>query len=191
MKSGVGQHYLERGRKEDGGQDRKFMHSESVASNCCPGCCWLCSASGRAETASRADLKENWLLQSSCKVSEPGEVLSTPQFAPVHWYKATVPSTVLAAQVADGEFHDIYMPTTCASCLAWRQVSRSGNPYACSWWYRTEFQLPQNLKGRQVWLHFDGINTRANVWLNGKKLADAKEMAGAYRLFELDATASH
>jgi len=143
-----------------------------------------CSTAGRAETANRADLKDNWLLQSSCKVNELGKVLSTPQFTPVEWYKATVPSTVLAAQVADGEFHDIYY----ADNLRKLQAPGS-NPYACSWWYRTEFQLPQNLKSRQVWLHFDGINTRANVWLNGKKLADAKQMAGAYRLFELDATA--
>jgi hypothetical protein len=27
---------------------------------------------------------------------------------PVQWYKATVPSTVLAAQVANGEFDDIF-----------------------------------------------------------------------------------
>jgi exo-1,4-beta-D-glucosaminidase len=156
-----------------------------------------CLAGGQAETSGRADLKENWLLQSSCKVSEPGEILSTLQFTPVLWYKATVPSTVLAAQVADGEFHDIYYSDNLRKLpgMGYRigQVYSdlpvpNSSPYACSWWYRTEFELPQDLKGRQVWLHFDGVNTRANVWLNGKKLADAKEMAGAYRLYELDTT---
>lgn len=159
--------------------------------------CVAGSAGGRAETSGRADLKENWLLQSSCKVNESGEVVSTPQFTPVQWYKATVPSTVLAAQVADGEFRDIYYSDNLRKLpgMGYRigQVYSdlpvpSSSPYACSWWYRTEFELPQDLKGRQVWLHFDGVNTRANVWLNGKKLADAKEMAGAYRLYELDAT---
>jgi exo-1,4-beta-D-glucosaminidase len=38
-----------------------------------------------------------------------------------------------------------------------------------------------------VWLHFNGINYKANVWLNGRKLADANDVAGAYRIFELDA----
>lgn len=156
------------------------------------------SAAGRAEDVNRADLKQNWLIQSSCKVSESGEVLSTRQFTPADWHKATVPSTVLAAQVADGEYHDIYYSDNLRKLpgMDYRvgQVFTdvpvpSGSPYACSWWYRTEFQLPQDLKGRQVWLHFDGVNTRANVWLNGKKLADSKEMAGAYRLYELDATA--
>ena len=155
-------------------------------------------AATQAQTVNRADLRENWLVQSSCKVSEPGEVLSTSQFTPVQWYKATVPSTVLAAQVADGEYRDIYYSDNLRKLpgMGYRvgQVFTdvdvpNDSPYKCSWWYRTEFQLPQDLKGRQVWLHFDGVNTRANVWLNGKKLADAKEMAGAYRLYELDSTA--
>jgi len=67
---------------------------------------WLTPCYG--ETRNRVDLRENWYLQSSCKVNVPAEVLSTTRFSPDHWYKATVPSTVLAAQVADGEFKDVY-----------------------------------------------------------------------------------
>jgi hypothetical protein len=65
--------------------------------------------SSRAQTRSRVDLRENWLLQSSCKLSTPAELLSTTQFSPDRWYKTSVPSTVLAAQVASGEFNDIYV----------------------------------------------------------------------------------
>jgi len=32
------------------------------------------------------------------------------------------------------------------------------------------------------WLDFLGINYRANVWLNGKKIADAKDVAERLRL---------
>jgi len=32
------------------------------------------------------------------------------------------------------------------------------------------------------WLDFLGINYRANVWLNGKKIADAKDVAGTFGL---------
>ena len=35
----------------------------------------------------------------------------------------------------------------------------------------------------------DGINYRANVWLDGKKVADASEAYGAFRRFEFDVTA--
>jgi exo-1,4-beta-D-glucosaminidase len=143
------------------------------------------------------DLRENWLLQSSCKVGASAEVLSTSQYSPDHWYKTTVPSTVVAAQVANGEFHDIYSEKELRKLpgmdypigqMYSNLEMPSTSPYACSWWYRTEFKLPQDFKGRKVWLHFNGINYRANVWLNGKKLADAKDVAGAYRIFELDST---
>jgi len=139
------------------------------------------------ETRNRVDLRENWTLQSSCKVNAPAEVLSTTRFSPDNWYKATVPSTVLAAQVADGEFKDIYFADNLRK-LPGMGGQPGENPYACSWWFRTEFQLPQEFKGRRVWLRFNGINSRANVWLNGKKLADAHDVAGAYRIFELEAT---
>ena len=143
-----------------------------------------------AETRNRVDLRENWYLQSSCKVKVLAEVLSTTQFSPDQWYAATVPSTVLAAQVADGEFKDIYYADNLRRLPGMGDSGgRPGeNPYVCSWWYRTEFQLPPDFTGRRAWLRFNGINSKANVWLNGKKLADARDIAGAYRIFELEAT---
>ena len=58
------------------------------------------------------------------------------------------------------------------------------SPYRCSYWFRTEFTTPPALAGKTAWLHFLGINYRANVWLNGKKIADRTEVAGAYRSYE-------
>jgi len=156
---------------------------------------WL--TPGQAESRNRFDLRENWFVQSSCKLNTPAEILSSSQFSPDHWYKTTVPSTVLAAQVANGEFKDIYFADNIRKLpgmdypfgeLFSNLEMASGSPYACSWWYRTEFQLPQDFKGRKLWLHFNGINYKANVWLNGRKLADAKDVAGAYRIYEFDAS---
>lgn len=145
----------------------------------------------------RMELRENWFVQSSCKVDRSAEVLSTSQFSPEHWYRTTVPSTVLAAQVANGEFKDIYFAENLrklpgmdyrAKEMPSGRNNTSENPYLCSWWYRTEFRIPQEFRSHRVWLHFNGINYRANVWLNGRKLADAKDVAGAYRIYEFDAT---
>jgi len=152
---------------------------------------------GHAQSSNRFDLRENWYVQSSCKLNTPAEVLSTSQFSPDHWYKTTVPSTVLAAQVANGEFKDIYYADNVRKLpgmdypfgeLFSNMDMASGSPYACSWWYRTEFQVPQDFRGRKLWLHFNGINYKANVWLNGRKLADVKDVAGAYRIYEFEAT---
>jgi exo-1,4-beta-D-glucosaminidase len=150
-----------------------------------------------ADTSGRLELHQGWALQSSCKATHGGELLSTVTFKPRGWYTASIPSTVLAAQLAAGEFEDPYfgdnlrkIPGTSypiGGSFAELPMPKD-SPYACSWWYRTEFRLPEGYQGRTVWLHFDGINNRANIWLNGRKLADAKNVAGAYRIYEFNAT---
>jgi exo-1,4-beta-D-glucosaminidase len=144
----------------------------------------------RADEQTRLDLRENWALQSSQKVTASPAVIASTAFAPDHWYQTRVPSTVLAAQVASGEFKDIFYADNLRR-LPGMSASSDGaraNPYNSSWWYRTEFRLPHDFKGRNVWLHFDGINTKANVWINGRPLADSTQIAGAFRIFELDVT---
>jgi exo-1,4-beta-D-glucosaminidase len=53
------------------------------------------------------------------------------------------------------------------------------SPYRCSWWYRTEFASPDT-PGRTTWLHFDGINYRANIWLNGKQIAGSDRLPAPF-----------
>ena len=153
-------------------------------------------ASADATAAKVLLLRDGWALQSSSKVSESAEVLSSKAFQPRGWYETKIPSTVLAAQVAAGEFPDPYfgmnlrkIPGTTYPIghLFSNLPMQKDSPYARPWWYRTEFQLPVHFSGRNIWLHFQGINYRANIWLNGHKLADAKDVAGAYRIHEFNA----
>ena len=52
---------------------------------------------------------DGWMLQSSEVAQSAGEALSMPS-ADVHgWYKVTLPSTVLAALVANGEYPDLFV----------------------------------------------------------------------------------
>jgi len=44
------------------------------------------------------------------------------------------------------------------------------------------------MRGRRITLHFDGINYRANIWLNGRRLADSSAVVGTYRRFDFDIT---
>jgi exo-1,4-beta-D-glucosaminidase len=145
------------------------------------------------------ELQRGWRVQSAAKIKAEGPVISLPGFHTDGWYDATVPSTVLAVQVANGEFPDpdfgmnlrqfpgMTYPIGLNTFNNYPMSQDS--PYAVPWWYRTEFQLPPAYKGKSVWLHLQGINNRANLWLNGHKLADAKEIAGAYRVYEFNVTA--
>jgi exo-1,4-beta-D-glucosaminidase len=65
----------------------------------------------------------------------------------------------------------------------------ASSPYACGWWYRTEFRLEkEHGRGSHTWLRFAGINYSGEIWVNGHLIADRKRVAGAYRRYEFDVT---
>jgi exo-1,4-beta-D-glucosaminidase len=146
---------------------------------------------------SRVFLHADWKLQSSCDAKASGEKISAAGFSAEGWHSTSVPSTVLAALVADKTYPDPYFGMNLRSIPGTTYgigknfsnlAMPKDSPFYCSWWYRTEFQSPPNIENRHAYLHFGGINYRANVWLNGKKVADEKEIAGAYRTYEFDVT---
>src|ERR1035438_6049860 len=57
--------------------------------------------------------------------------------------------------------------------------------FQADFWYRNEFSLPPSFSGRQVWLNFDGINWKAEVFLNGERLG---RIEGAFMRGRFDAT---
>ncbi len=59
------------------------------------------------------------------------------------------------------------------------------NYYRGIGWYRRHYTPPTNLAGRKLWLQFDGVNTVADVWVNGSYLGQHK---GGYARFRFDAT---
>ena len=46
------------------------------------------------------------------------------------------------------------------------------NPWRDPYWYRTEFTLPAVPVGQHLRLNFNCINYRADVWLNGVRIAE-------------------
>jgi exo-1,4-beta-D-glucosaminidase len=172
---------------------RSYLVLAMALGSGCLGHLWAEDAAGRGTI----DLKAGWAIQSSANVQEKGEVISTAKYQPQDWYPATVPATVLTALVADKVYADPNFGTNLRDIPGTRYrvgdnfsniMMPPESPFRCSWWYRREFPDPGKLPGRRVWLQFDGINFRANVWLNGSRIADATEVAGAYRMYEFDIT---
>ncbi len=127
------------------------------------------------------NLGDLWYLQSSEKARGTGEQISAPGFKIESWYPAVVPSTVLGTLVENSVYRDIFFGKNMDTVPT--------APFEVSWWYRREFIAPVTPGLNRKTLEFDGINYRANVWLNGKKIADAATLYGAYRRFALDITA--
>ncbi len=156
------------------------------------------SASGaKAQAETRLALREGWTLQTSAKVEAKGEVISTPQFSPKGWYDVTVPTTVVAALVKNKTLPDPFAGMNLRSFPGVNYpiggnfsniAMATDSPYAVSWWYRKVFNIPASYKGRTVWLKFNGINYRANIFLNGKLIANSDDVAGAWRTYEFNIT---
>jgi exo-1,4-beta-D-glucosaminidase len=142
-------------------------------------------------------LHDGWGLHSGCNFFDNGDRISSASYKEQGWRTITVPSTVLAAQVASGEFKAPYYARNL------RHIPGTGypigkvfsnlpmpqnSPYRCAWWYRRSFHVASMPTGGHLWLHFAGINYRANIWLNGKLVANDTQIAGAYRVYDVDAT---
>ncbi|PYX34945.1 MAG: hypothetical protein DMG81_19255 [Acidobacteria bacterium] len=148
-------------------------------------------------TSGKFALDGGWTLQSSSKVEQSGEVLSQPAFQPKGWYSTTVPTTVVASLVKHKVLPD---PNFGMNLRQFPGVSYPiganfsnvpmppDSPYLVSWWYRKAFLLPADYRGKSVWLNFKGINYRANIWLNGKQIANSDQVAGAWRTYEFNVT---
>jgi beta-galactosidase len=52
-------------------------------------------------------------------------------------------------------------------------------------WYRKHFRLARQYSGRRVFLEFEGANSVAEFWLNGRRVGEHK---GGYTSFELEVT---
>ncbi len=149
------------------------------------------------QRAEKLLLRDDWTLQSSAKVEAKGDVISTSNFVPEGWHKVTVPTTVVAALVKDKTLPDPFFAMNLRQ-FAGVTYPIGGNfsniamqpdsPYAVSWWYRRKFAVPATYSGKTVWLNFKGINYRANIWLNGKQIANSNDIAGAWRTYELNVT---
>ncbi len=138
-------------------------------------------------------LNAKWDIQSSAKLTAKGSEISTNAFAPNKWVSATVPTTVLAALVEQKVFPDPYYGENLKAIPGYRSGSwlsmPKDSPFRSSWWYRKTFDMPADWQGQFLTLHLNGINLKANVWLNGQLIADTASVVGMFRRFEFELNA--
>ncbi len=113
----------------------------------------------------RYELNSGWRCQQQGKTKATGEILSKPGYSLQNWLPATVPGTVLTSllnnQMVPDPFYGMNNKTI-------PDIGDTG-PATYTYWFVKDFdELP--VAGKQVWLHFRGINYAADFYLNGKKL---------------------
>jgi hypothetical protein len=164
---------------------------------------WLfaitCRGYSQAGTIKQEKLSD-FELQSSVLVTASGSEISSPDFkSKVYWFPVKVPSTVLTGLVANKIYPDPYsglnnMLIPDASdefnkkynLEQFSHLPNNPNPWKKPYWYRTSFNVPVADRNRCFQLIFKGLNYRAEVWLNGKQIADSAQMAGMFAQYSLD-----
>ncbi len=116
-----------------------------------------------------------WQMQDAAKVGEAPAIVSSAAFRPTGWYTATVPGTVLTTLVDN----KVYPEPLYGENM--RLIPESLNK--ASYWYRASLPVPLSYRGRKVWLHFEGINYSAEIWVDGHHVGSSR---GAFLRSDFD-----
>ncbi|MBQ0148979.1 MAG: glycoside hydrolase family 2 [Bacteroidales bacterium] len=122
------------------------------------------------------DGSASWTMARIADVDAPGEKISTADFDGSAWMEAIVPGTVLNTLVHNGVYPEPYhgVNNMIESGII-PDLADAGRDFYTSW-FRTSFDVPESYAGKNVWLQMDGINYRAEVWVNGRLLSTINGM---------------
>jgi hypothetical protein len=120
----------------------------------------------------------NWRLERALRVALPGERISSLGVDDGAWMVATVPGTVLTSYLDAGAIPDPNYGDQ------QRQISDAF--FTADFWYRNTFSIPKSSCGKRIWLNFDGINWKADVFFNGGRVG---AISGAFTRGRFDVTA--
>ncbi|MCC8172062.1 MAG: discoidin domain-containing protein [Parabacteroides sp.] len=104
----------------------------------------------------------HWKVKAREEVGPDVSALCESTYNASAWVDAVVPGTIFNAYVVAGLEKDPNFGDNI------HQVDRS--KYDRSFWYRTTFPVPDDFTKERIWLNFDGVNRRAEIYLNGVAL---------------------
>jgi len=118
----------------------------------------------------------DWHLMRQYDDMADGTKLSCEGVDTSKWIAATVPGTVLTSYSNIGAVPN---PNVCNDML---HISES---YFCNtpFWYRRTFTMPVEMHGKRIFLHLDGINWKAKIFLNGQHIG---QINGAFIRSKID-----
>jgi len=146
-------------------------------------------------------LHDNWQMKESAIIGIEGKTISLPGYKTNNWYPTTVPTTVLGVLIRNGIYPDPYIGLNNMQIPdandtfnkrynlgKFSHLPDSINPWTKPYWFRREFEIPGDYAGKKIWLNLDGINYRADIWINGHLIANSKDVVGMFRRFRFDIT---
>ena len=141
--------------------------------------CWLClacwlkpvSAEEQAllvipEPGEKTLIHSDWYARKANEVKMDGNRLSAAPLDKTGWFPARVPGTVLTTLL---ENHMYPAPEFGLNNNLIPDIHEVGNDFY-TYWFTRQFNINNLPEGRNVWLNFRGINYKAEIFLNGKRI---------------------
>ena len=138
-----------------------------------------CTNTDMPRTSHSETISKGWKMQSSEKMNGVDEALiSQNSFDVTTWYSAIVPGTVMGALQENKVIED--------ATFGINMKKMDPTQFQKPWWYRSTFNLSAKDLDKNVSLYFNGISYRADLWVNGKKVAGSDTFAGTFRMFSFN-----
>src|SRR3982074_2245552 len=118
------------------------------------------------QSSNLTELESGWKITSATNTSGDEALISQGSYDDSRWYAVKrIPPTVFQLLEDNGVYKNLYYGMN---------LTAPGDLWKQDWWYRTTFSTSA---GHEVYsLIFKGINYRADIWLNGHKIADSSQV---------------
>lgn len=120
----------------------------------------------RLEAGEKTCLHEGWFARKASEIGEDGNRLTGQPFEATGWMKAKVPGTVLTTLLENKLYPAPEFGLNNQLIPDIFHVGRSFYTY----WFACPFTMEALLPGQHAWLNFRGINYKAEIYLNGKRV---------------------
>ena len=137
-----------------------------------------CTGEEKSETNNSVTFSQDWQVFSSQDLKATGAEISSSQFEPSQAYITEMPATVMATLNRHGVFGDVFMGDNISKI----DEAQFDQP----WWYRKVFDLDSTDLDLNHRLVFEGLNYKANIWLNGQMLASSDSIEGCFRMYDFN-----
>ncbi|KAJ5241801.1 Exo-beta-D-glucosaminidase [Penicillium citrinum] len=139
-------------------------------------CGILAAAKGEPLVSKAGDraIIPGWHLQSATRVKDDMSELSLPGFNTTHWYRVESRGTVMAGLIENGIYNDTHLFFS-------DNMGNIGDKeiFRAPWLYREEFTM-NPLDGQYFNLITHGITSKADIYVNGERIASKEEQQGSF-----------
>ncbi|THU41099.1 glycosyl hydrolase [Niastella caeni] len=123
-----------------------------------------------ASAQNRYELNSGWVCAPIGSVKVNGEKVSATSWSVKGWMPATVPGTVLTTLLDNKKVPDPFYGMNNEKIP---DIYRTGRDHY-TYWFVKEFTEKAPQGNEQVWLQFRGVNYSCDIFLNGKKVNNAR-----------------